>query len=85
MLEAPINRAVPTFVRDESGITHVKSWRWDEWFTGKKWTTTNEESRQLTPVCLDLASYNRAEIYGKELKKYVEFLEKALEKCRAKN
>ncbi len=83
-LDGPMNRAVPTFAKDAHGVTQVMSWRWDEWFTGNKWTTSNETARKVVPVCLDLASYNKGEVYAKNLKKYVEYLESELEKCRAR-
>lgn len=71
---------MPTFAIDENGSTQVMTWRWDEYFTGTKWTTSNEQARQATLICMDLESYKRSETYGKEVKNYVEYLENKIER-----
>lgn len=83
-LESPINRSIPIFTKDQQGKTQVHSWQWDEYFTGKQWETSNEETRKVVPICVDGDSYARGEAYGKNLARYVEYLEKELDKEKAK-
>lgn len=75
--QGPINVGMPVFIVDANGKTLVNSWRWNEMLEGnKKWSTSNAEARQVTPICVDADTYTRGREYQKELENYIDYLEK---------